>query len=109
MLNHNVIHSQTGESVPLDTITNVGEIAANPANIASLCICIAELVKERQLWLEPNKAMVQAGLAEVQRMLDEWDDDGHIQLGHGNDPVSDDQASDMAVFVLQAMAGKRNG
>ena len=114
MLNPNVIHSQTGESVPLDTITNVGEIAANPANIASLCICIAELVKERQLWLEPNKAMIQEGLAEVQRWLDEQAEDQNMR-GEGTggciDPecVSDDEAADLAVFVLQAMAGKRNG
>lgn len=67
---------------------------------------IAELEEKERLWTQPTPDMVQAGLAEVQRMLDEWDDDGHIQLGHGNDPVSDDQASDMAVFVLQAMAGK---
>lgn len=107
MLNPNIIHSQTGESVPLDTITNVGEIAANPANIASLCICIAELVKERQLWLEPNKAMVQAGLAEVQHMLDEWEEKS--PLGYNVCETTDAMASDMAVFVLQAMAGKRNG
>lgn len=63
--------------------------------------------KERErLWTEPNAEMVQAGLAEVQRMLDDWDADGHITLGSCNDPVSDDQASDLAVFVLQAMAGK---
>lgn len=109
MLNPNVIHTKTGESVPLDSISKAEDILACRANIASLCMCIVALAEERKLWLEPSKAMVQAGLAEVQRMLDEWDDDGHIQLGHGNDPVSDDQASDMAVFVLQAMAGKRNG
>lgn len=109
MMNPNVIHSQTGESVPLDTITNVGEIAANPANIASLCICIAELVKERQLWLEPNKEMVQAGLAEVQRILDEWKAENWELDISDIDQITDDQASDMAVFVLQAMAGKRNG
>ena len=109
MINPEVIHSKTGKAVPLSEIAVTGDIAACPANIASLCMCIAALAEERKLWLEPNKEMVQAGLAEVQRMLDEWDDDGHIQLGHGNDPVSDDQASDLAVFVLQAMAGKRNG
>lgn len=109
MLNPNVIHSQTGKAVPLDTITNVGEIAANPANIASLCICIAELVKERQLWLEPNKAMVQAGLAEVQHILDEWKAENWELDISDIDQITDDQASDMAVFVLQAMAGKRNG
>lgn len=109
MINPEVIHSKTGKAVPLSDIAVTGDIAACPANIASLCMCIAALAEERKLWLEPNKEMIQAGLAEVQRMLDEWDDDGHIQLGHGNDPVSDDQASDLAVFVLQAMAGKRNG
>ena len=109
MINPEVIHSKTGKAVPLSDIAVTGDIAACPANIASLCMCIAALAEERKLWLEPNKEMVQAGLAEVQRMLDEWDDEGHIQLGHGNDPVSDEQASDLAVFVLQAMAGKRNG
>ena len=109
MINPEVIHSKTGKAVPLSEIAVTGDIAACPANIASLCMCIVALGEERKLWTEPSKEMVQAGLAEVQRMLDEWDDDGHIQLGHGNDPVSDDQASDMAVFVLQAMAGKRNG
>ena len=109
MINPEVIHSKTGKAVSLSEIAVTGDIAACPANIASLCMCIVALGEERKLWTEPSKEMVQAGLAEVQRMLDEWDDDGHIQLGHGNDPVSDDQASDMAVFVLQAMAGKRNG
>ena len=109
MINPEVIHSKTGKAVPLSDIAVTGDIAACPANIASLCMCIAALAEERKLWLEPNKEMIQAGLAEVQRMLDEWDDEGYIQLGHGNDPVNDDQAADLAVFVLQAMAGKRNG
>lgn len=111
MMNPNVIHSQTGKAVPLDTITNVGEIAANPANIASLCICIAELVKERQLWLEPNKEMVQAGLAEVQQVFDDWCTKDNIEGFSPIEPedLTDAMASDMAVFVLQAMAGKRNG
>lgn len=110
MLNPNVIHSQTGKAVPLDTITNVGDILACPSNIASLCICIAELAKERKLWLEPSKEMVQAGLAEVQHTLDDWSN----EVIDGNcvsipEDITDDMASDMAVFVLQAMAGKRNG
>ena len=109
MINPEVIHSKTGKAVPLSDIAVTGDIAACPANIASLCMCIAALAEERKLWLDPSKEMIQAGLSEVQRMLDEWDDEGHIQLGHGNDPVSDDQAADLAVFVLQAMAGKRNG
>ena len=109
MINPEVIHSKTGKAVPLSDIAVTGDIAACPANIASLCMCIAALAEERKLWLEPSKEMVQAGLAEVQRMLDEWDDNGHIQLGYVDSPVTDDQASDLAVFVLQAMAGKRSG
>lgn len=107
MLNPNIIHAETGKTVKLSDVSHVSEIAACPANIASLCMCIAELVNERKLWLEPSKEMVQAGLAEVQRILDEWDNHGNIM--HGDDATTDDQASDMAVFVLQAMAGKRNG
>lgn len=109
MINPEVILSETGKAVPLSEVALTGDILACPANIASLCMCIAALAEERKLWLEPSKEMIQAGLSEVQRMLDEWDDEGHIQLGHGNDPVSDDQAADLAVFVLQAMAEKRNG
>lgn len=107
MLNPMIIRSDNGQTVPLSDVAVTGDIAACPANIASLCICIAELLKERQLWLEPSKEMVQAGLAEVQRMLDIWDDEGHIQLGYVDAPVTDDMASDLAVFVLQAMASKR--
>lgn len=78
------------------------------AQVAMLAMLtrLTEFEEKARLWTQPTPDMVQAGLAEVQRMLDEWDDDGHIQLGHGNDPVSDDQASDLAVFVLQAMATK---
>lgn len=107
MLNPNVIHAKTGEAVPLSAISKVEDILACPANIASLCMCIVALSEERKLWTEPSKEMVQAGLAEVQRMLDEWDNHGNIM--HGDDATTDAQASDMAVFVLQAMAGKRNG
>ncbi len=73
----------------------------------NLVLAMASRIEQlEQAFTNPTSDMVQAGLAEVQRMLDEWDDDGHITLGSRNDPVSDDQASDMAVFVLQAMAGK---
>lgn len=73
----------------------------------NLVLALVQRVEQlEQAFTTPTPEMVQAGLAEVQRMLDEWDDAGHIQLGHGNDPVSDDQASDLAVFVLQAMATK---
>lgn len=110
MINPDVIHSKTGKAVPLSDIAVTGDIAACPANIASLCMCIAALAEERKLWLEPNKEMIQAGLAEIQRMLDEWqngelDGESHYSV----EELTDDTASDIAVFVLQAMAGKRNG
>ena len=108
MINPEVIHSKTGKAVPLSEIAVTGDIAACPANIASLCMCIAALAEERKLWLEPSKEMIQAGLAEVQNVLDNWEDNGPLPYGTVND-ITDDMASDMAVFVLQAMAGKRNG
>ena len=108
MINPEVILAKTGESKPLSEIALTGDIAACPANIASLCMCIAALAEERKLWLEPSKEMIQAGLAEVQNILDNWEDNGPLPYGTVND-VTDDMASDMAVFVLQAMAGKRNG
>lgn len=109
MINPEVILSETGKAVSLSEVVLTGDILACPANIASLCICIAALAEERKLWLEPNKAMVQAVLAEVQRMLDEWKAENWELDISDIDQITDDQASDMAVFVLQAMAGKRNG
>lgn len=108
MINPEVIHSKTGKAVPLSEIAVTGDIAACPANIASLCMCIVALAEERKLWLEPSKEMIQAGLAEVQNTLDKWEENGPLPYGTVND-ITDDMASDMAVFVLQAMAGKRNG
>lgn len=108
MINPEVIHSKTGKAVPLSEIAVTGDIAVCPANIASLCMCIAALAEERKLWLEPSKEMIQAGLAEVQNTLDNWEENGPLPYGTVND-ITDDMASDMAVFVLQAMAGKRNG
>lgn len=106
MINPEVIHSKTGKAVPLSDIAVTGDIAACPANIASLCMCIAALAEERKLWLEPSKEMIQAGLAEVQNTLDNWEENGPLPYGTVND-ITDDMASDMAVFVLQAMASKR--
>lgn len=105
MINPNVVHAKTGELVPLSEVATVEDIAACPANIAALCMSIVE---HNRLWTEPTKAMTQAGLAEVQRMLDEWHDEApyvNIDL----EEITDDMASDMAVFVLQAMADKLNG
>ena len=72
----------------------------SPAMITALLDRIDQLEK---LWIEPTEQMVNAGLGEVQRMLDEWESD---HLGWCVDDVTDDQASDMAVFTLQAMASK---
>ena len=72
----------------------------SPAMITALLDRIDQLEK---LWIEPTEQMVNAGLGEVQRMLDEWESD---HLGWCVDDVTDDQASDMAVFTLQAMAEK---
>lgn len=73
----------------------------------NLVLALVQRIQQlEEAFTTPTPDMVQAGLAEVQRMLDDWDADGHITLGSCNDPVSDDQASDMAVFVLQAMATK---
>nr|DAG71625.1 MAG TPA: hypothetical protein [Caudoviricetes sp.] len=104
MINPIVVHAKTGELVPLSEVGSVEDIKACPANIAALCMSIVE---HNRLWTEPTKAMVQAGLAEVQRMLDEWHDEApyvNIDL----EEITDDMASDMAVFVLQAMASKLN-
>lgn len=102
MINPEVILAQTGESKPLSEIALTGEIAACPANIASLCMCIAALAEERKLWLEPSKEMVLAGMSELNALLKEmYDEDGQLVES------TDDQVSDAVVFVLQAMASKR--
>lgn len=67
---------------------------------------IEELEEQQKLWLEPTEEMSQAGLAEVQRMLDEWAAAGHF-FGGDTEEITDDMASDMAVFVLQSMAGAK--
>ena len=104
MINPEVILAQTGESKPLSEIALTGEIAACPANIASLCMCIAALAEERKLWLEPSNEMVLAGMSELNALLKEmYDENGQLV------EPTDDQISDAVVFVLQAMAGKRNG
>lgn len=104
MLNPNVIRSDNGKAVPLSDIAVTGDIAACPANIAALCMCIAELVKERQLWLEPSEQMVLSGMAELNQLLNDM-----YNNGSNLEELTDDQLSDTVVFVLQAMAGKRNG
>lgn len=102
MINPEVILAKTGESKPLSEIALTGDIADCPANIASLCMCIAALAEERKLWLEPSKEMVLAGMSELNALLKEmYDEDGQLV------EPTDDQVSDTVVFVLQAMASKR--
>lgn len=71
----------------------------SPVMITALLDRIDQLEK---LWVEPTEDMVNAGLGEVQRIAEEWDNDWDIELSE----LNDDQASDAAVFILQAMAGK---
>lgn len=66
---------------------------------------IEELEEQQKLWIEPTEEMVQAGLSEIQRMLDEAEESGAIEYNNGG--FTDDEASDIAVFVLQAMAGAK--
>ena len=102
MINPEVILSETGKAVPLSEVALTGDILACPANIASLCMCIAALAEERKLWLEPSKEMVLAGMAELNALLKEmYDENGQLV------EPTDEQVSDAVVFVLQAMASKR--
>lgn len=79
----------------------------SPAMITVLLDRIEQLEK---LWLEPTEEMVQAGLSEIQTWLDNLSELRINQEGSNGyiDPelVIDDEASDAAVFTLQAMAGK---
>ncbi|MET6262615.1 hypothetical protein WID10_28350 [Klebsiella variicola] len=65
---------------------------------------VSRIEQLEKLWTEPSKEMVQAGLAEVQRILDEWESES--TFGYNVEETTDSMASDMSVFVLQAMAGK---
>lgn len=63
-----------------------------------------------KLWLEPTEQMVNVGLAEIQTWLDNLNELRINQEGSNGyiDPelVTDEEASDAAVFTLQAMASK---
>nr|DAQ70648.1 MAG TPA: hypothetical protein [Caudoviricetes sp.] len=65
-------------------------------------VLVSRIEQLEKLWIEPTKDMVNAGLGEVQRIAEEWDETWDFDLTE----ISDDQASDMAVFTLQAMASK---
>ena len=81
------------------TAINQWRELTSPAMITVLLDRIDQLEK---LWIEPTKDMVNAGLGEVQRIAEEWDESWDFELSE----LTDDQASDMAVFTLQAMASK---
>lgn len=74
----------------------------------NLVLALVQRIQQlEEAFTTPTPDMVQAGLAEVQRMLDEWqngelDGESHYSV----EELTDDTASDIAVFVLQAMATK---
>ena len=63
---------------------------------------VSRIDQLEKAFTQPTPDMVQAGLAEVQRMLDEW----YKRELYIPEDVTDDNASDLAVFVLQAMASR---
>lgn len=78
-----------------------------------LVLALVQRIEQLELaFTTPTPEMVQAGLSEAQRWLDEHADvqmerQGDAYAGHINpEEVTDDDASDLVVFVLQAMAGK---
>ena len=79
----------------------------SPVMITVLLDRIDQLEK---LWIEPTEQMVNAGLAEIQTWLDNLNELRINQEGSNGyiDPelVTDEEASDAAVFTLQAMASK---
>lgn len=89
------------------TAINQWRELTSPAMITTLLDRIDQLEK---LWIEPTEEMVQAGLSEIQTWLDNLSELRINQEGSNGyiDPelVTDGEASDAAVFTLQAMAGK---
>ena len=68
-----------------------------------LVLALVQRIQQlEEAFTTPTPDMVQAGLAEVQNILDGWSESSIVY----SDDVTDDMASDMAVFVLQAMATK---
>ena len=63
---------------------------------------VSRIDQLEKAFTQPTSDMIHAGLAEVQRMLDEW----YKRELYIPEDVTDDNASDLAVFVLQAMASK---
>ena len=73
------------------------------AQVAMLAMLtrLTEFEEKAGLWTQPTPDMGQAGLAEVQNQYDEW-----TEQGFDVSELTDDMASDLAVFVVQAMARK---
>lgn len=90
-----------------NSVSKVGFIHSN-----SLVVILAKRIKELEdvvkqqslLWTVPTPEMVQAGLCEVQTCLGTLNDEGVISFN--DEGPSDDRASDIALFALQAMASK---
>lgn len=59
-----------------------------------------------RLWTSPSEPMVTAGLGELQRALEQWKEENWELDVNDIDQLNDNDASDMAVFTLQAMASK---
>lgn len=62
---------------------------------------VSRIDQLEKAFTQPTPDMVQAGLAEVQNQIDEWS-----EAGADVSDLTDDMASDLAVFVLQDMATK---
>ena len=68
----------------------------------NLVLALVQRIQQlEEAFTTPTPDMVQAGLAEVQNQIDEWS-----EQGADVSDLTDDMASDLAVFVIQAMATK---
>ena len=68
----------------------------------NLVLALVQRIQQlEEAFTTPTPDMVQAGLAEVQNQIDEWS-----ERGADVSDLTDDMASDLAVFVIQAMATK---
>lgn len=105
MMDIEVINGKNGSLMKLSEVEDIADIMPCVGNIRALTELIMQLAQERELWLEPSEAMYNAGIGEVQQFMDE----AHEDMDFDAREMSDEQAGNLAVFVLQAMAGKRNG
>lgn len=67
---------------------------------------VKKLLAERdKLWLSPTDVMVQAAMDELRKLLTEWEQNPESWVCDFED-MNDNDLSDIAVFVLQAVASK---